>query len=452
MCAGKGTVQGTIFKTDSSGNNYTDVYTFSNAIDGVEPYGSLVQAADGNLYGMTSGGGRYGHGVLFMINPQTGVYTKQHDFDSLGGRQPYGSLCRASNGKLYGMTNRGGSLAQVKDRGVLFEYDPATKTFVKKVDFNMQNGGYPYGSLIQGSDGDLYAMTSRGGVDGTGLFFKYNSSTVSITGLASFVAGSGGLGYEPIGDVMQAADGNFYCMSQYGAAWGTGGGVLFKYDPSATFSKRITVLHKFADTMPGAVNGNGIAGSLIQAANGNLYGMTIKGGTDNAGTIFEYDIVTDTLKKLYDFDSTAEGYGPLGSLMQASNGLLYGLLTSENGQARMFSFDIATNTLTVKANVTGTPHYTTLIETMPAPNSISNQHIADAVKIYPVPATNTFTVELHGSTNAELVITNSTGQVVYKADISGNKMNINTSTWARGIYTCTISTGNDVVNRNVIIE
>ncbi len=47
------------------------------------------------------------------------VFTKKIDFDGLNnGSNPYGSLIEADNGKLYGMTKFGGT-----GNGVLFEYD-----------------------------------------------------------------------------------------------------------------------------------------------------------------------------------------------------------------------------------------------------------------------------------------------------------------------------------------
>ena len=61
--------------------------------------------------------------------------------------------------KLYGMTGRGGS----NDAGVIFSFDPAASTYTKLMDFDYANGRYPYGSLVQASDGKLYGMTSEGG-------------------------------------------------------------------------------------------------------------------------------------------------------------------------------------------------------------------------------------------------------------------------------------------------
>ena len=69
---------------------------------------------------------------------------------------PYGSLMQASDGKLYGMTTNGGSSS---DNGVIFSFDPSSSTYTKLKDFDNTNGANPYGSLMQASDGKLYGMT-----------------------------------------------------------------------------------------------------------------------------------------------------------------------------------------------------------------------------------------------------------------------------------------------------
>ncbi len=88
-------------------------------------YGSLIQASDGKLYGMTLRGGSSGHGIIFSYDPATFTYAKLYDFGSTNGVQPFGSLVQASDGKLYGMTHGGGSYGG----GVIFSYDPATAAY-----------------------------------------------------------------------------------------------------------------------------------------------------------------------------------------------------------------------------------------------------------------------------------------------------------------------------------
>src|SRR6185295_15654836 len=130
-------------------------------------------------------------------------------------------------------------------------------------------------------------------------------------------------------------DSNLYGVSEVGGIYTTG--VLFRVNP---VNDSYTILKHFSDS---ALEGSFPSGSLLQAANGLIYGTTNSGGLDQSGVIFSYDIVTGTYIKLADC-SPANVHNPLDGLMQASNGLIYGM-SSNNGAGCVFSFDIATNTV-----------------------------------------------------------------------------------------------------------
>jgi uncharacterized repeat protein (TIGR03803 family) len=112
----------------------------------------LNQATNGLLYGLTEKGGANGDGVLFCYDPSADTYTDLLDFQgTANGANPYGSVVQASNGLLYGMTYNGGA----NNQGIIFSYNPSTNSnpkYTKLLDFNGANGEYPYGSLIQVGD------------------------------------------------------------------------------------------------------------------------------------------------------------------------------------------------------------------------------------------------------------------------------------------------------------
>ena len=62
------------------------------------------------------------------------------DFDNTNGANPYGSLMQASDGKLYGMTTNGGS----STLGVIFSFDPSSSTYTKLKDYDGANGANPF--------------------------------------------------------------------------------------------------------------------------------------------------------------------------------------------------------------------------------------------------------------------------------------------------------------------
>src|SRR5436853_7794273 len=98
----------TIFSYDANTAVFAILKDF-DGINGGSPVGSLIQASDGKLYGTTSRGGRGDYGVIFLYDPAISAYTKLIDFNRTNGAEPHGSLLQASDRKLYGMTIYGRS-------------------------------------------------------------------------------------------------------------------------------------------------------------------------------------------------------------------------------------------------------------------------------------------------------------------------------------------------------
>ncbi|MBO9572198.1 MAG: T9SS type A sorting domain-containing protein [Chitinophagaceae bacterium] len=132
-------------------------------------------------------GGDYAYGVIFSFDPQTNTGIRTYSFDGTK-RYPYGDLLFASDGGLYGMTSEGGA----NNGGILFHYDPLSNTLTKLVDFGGTNGTKPMGSLIEGDDGKLYGMTSAGGANDLGVVFSYRPSTGIYDKLQDFNGANGG--------------------------------------------------------------------------------------------------------------------------------------------------------------------------------------------------------------------------------------------------------------------
>ena len=300
---------GIIFSYDLSSSSYTVLKDFTNTNDGAYPYGSLVQANDGKLYGMTYQGGS-GYGVIFSYDPSSNNYSKLKDFDYSSGGYPYGSLMQASDGKLYGMAQSGGG----RGSGVIFSFDPSAGTYSDLKDLDIANGSSPYGGLIEGSDGKLYGMTTVGGYGGAGVIFSYDRLSSSYSNLNDFDLSTGGV---PYGSLMQATDGKFYGMTYQGG--NIGSGAIFSYDPVAD---SYSVVKDFGTN----VKGTTAAGTVVKGSDGKLYGMTTDGGSEGFGVIYSYDPSNNTYTKLKDFDHT-NGSNPYGSLTPASDGKLYGMTT-----------------------------------------------------------------------------------------------------------------------------
>lgn len=116
---------GTVFElTPNANDQWTEkvVYSFlNNGKGGYNPLFGLVFDTAGNLYGTTSGGGRFSHGTVFELSPgANGQWTEKvlYAFDSSDGAEPASGLIMDSNGNLYGNTNTGGA----NDLGTVFAY------------------------------------------------------------------------------------------------------------------------------------------------------------------------------------------------------------------------------------------------------------------------------------------------------------------------------------------
>ncbi|MEM8509793.1 MAG: BspA family leucine-rich repeat surface protein [Bacteroidota bacterium] len=331
---------GVIFKTDGNGDNQQVVYSFPIENAGLGPlYTNLTESTTtGKLYGMTDQGGTFGLGVLFEYDIATNTYTKKLDFDGTNGGNPRGSLIEASNGRLYGMTFQGG----VNNGGVLFEFDPTTDTYAKKLDFNFTNGQQPSGSLVEASNGKLYGMTQRGGSANRGVLFEYDALTDIYSKRLDFIFTNGA---NPFGSLIMASNNKLYGMTQRGGR--DDRGVLFEYDPTGdAYDKKLDFF--------GSIGENPL-GSLIEAENGRLYGTTQRGGTNDSGVLFEYDSETDFYSKKFDF-SSADGQFPVSSLIEASNGSLYGMTNSggTNFLGTLFEYNLSTDVYVKKLDFNGT--------------------------------------------------------------------------------------------------
>lgn len=201
---------GTIFKVSPSGVLST-LYNFcsqTNCVDGANPSGTLLQAANGDFYGTTSTGGANGGGTVFKLTPAgtlTTLYSfcKEENTDGIctDGESPAAGLIQATDGKLYGTTEFGGS----KNWGTIFKIS-AGGTLTTLHNFNRTQGSAPVAALLQATDGNLYGTTSSDAFDngtvfslsvGLGPFVKTQTTSgavgATVTILGTNLTGASGV-------------------------------------------------------------------------------------------------------------------------------------------------------------------------------------------------------------------------------------------------------------------
>jgi uncharacterized repeat protein (TIGR03803 family) len=330
---------GTVFKITPSGT-LTTLYNFcaqSGCTDGAAPWAGLVQASDGDFYGTTFEGGVDGYGTVFKIT-LSGTLTTLHSFDGADGASPgFARLLQAGDGNFYGTTERGGANNDCYyGCGTIFKIT-SSGTLTTLYNFCSQlrcaDGAIPDAGLVQASDGNFYGTTEIGGANGSGTVFKITPGGMLIT-LYSFCSRFGCPdGEGPEAGLVQASNGDFYGTTFYGGAHFEG--TVFKITPSGT----LTTLYSFC-SQTGCVDGSYPAAGLVQTSDGNLYDTTTQGGANNSGTVFKV-IPSGIVTTFYSFCSQngcADGVNPIGELVQASDGNLYGVTVGggANGDGTVF--------------------------------------------------------------------------------------------------------------------
>jgi uncharacterized repeat protein (TIGR03803 family) len=165
------------------------IKSFGEPGSGTYPIAGLVQGTDGSLYGTASQGGISGVGTVFKLNPDGSGSTTLHTFDYSSGAYPYGGLVQGTDGALYGTTYYGGSIGY----GTVFKLNTDGTAFAVLKNFdNSTTGGYPYAGLVQGTDGALYGSTVSGGSSGYGTVFKLEVDGTGFAVLRDFDYSTGG--------------------------------------------------------------------------------------------------------------------------------------------------------------------------------------------------------------------------------------------------------------------
>jgi uncharacterized repeat protein (TIGR03803 family) len=259
----------------AQGRKFKVLHTFHGApADGEGPFGVLILDTTGNIYGTTSGGGtgkcNSGCGTAFKLD-KAGKLVWMHSFGGKNGRYPLAGLFRDKAGNLNGTTVEGGAHCYgmgFPGCGAVYQLDKAGKETLLYSFAGIPDGWNPEALLVGDSEGNLYGTTYEGGTF-------------------------------------------------------SNAGTVFKVDKSGSE----TVLHNFCSEK-NCADGNTPYPSVIRDAAGNLYGVTIGGGTNGAGVVYELDS-TGKESVLYSFSGGSDGGGPDSVLVADPAGNLYG--TTQGG-------------------------------------------------------------------------------------------------------------------------
>jgi uncharacterized repeat protein (TIGR03803 family) len=295
---------GSVFDVTPTGT-LTRLYDFDyHGTGATSPESGLTLGTDGNFYGTTTAGGTSGFGTVFKITP-TGTLTVLYNFTGgTDGSDPFAPPVQGTDGNFYGTTSGAGN----GGNGTVYKLT-ASGMFKTLYQFDFIHGAGPLAPLVQGTDGNLYGTTPTGGTQGNGLGTVFKIATSGkLTVLYNFDQTHGAF---PEAGLTPGADGNFYGTTHEGGAHN--GGAVFKITPAG----KLSLVHSFNGTTDGYYTYAGV----LQATDGNFYGVTENGGTVGSGTIYSVS-PTGKYSVLYDFDGTTAG-GAEVTLFQHTNGILY---------------------------------------------------------------------------------------------------------------------------------
>jgi uncharacterized repeat protein (TIGR03803 family) len=200
------------------------------------------------------------------------------------------------------------------------------------------DGDWPMGTLLLGSDGNLYGVTNMGGLSDNGVVYQFSPKALQTEKvLYSFCpAGDCSRGQLPEYGLVEDTAGSLYGETHGGAR--NYSGTIFKLTPDADHENwAFNTLYKFCSkrdcadgSLPSPLTYAGASIGLRYDGVSPLYGTTSHGGKYNGGTTFNLEPPAGTGRwheqVLHDYcvSCTTDGAQPWSGLLVERSGSLLG--------------------------------------------------------------------------------------------------------------------------------
>lgn len=324
---------GVVFELSPNSGNWKEaaLYAFGDSSDGGFPNAGVILDKNGNVFGTASTGGNFGCsigcGVVYeLVKSNNWSESVLHTFTGTDGQFPNAVLLPVG-GTLYSTTWYGGSTGN----GTVFALTPSGSSWKESVLYSFDGttgGSAPAAGVIADTRGNLYGTTYKFDGDNDGVAYelrKRSHNSWKDRVLYSFT-GQGG-GEDPYAGLLMPSQRKLYGTTIEGGSNGEG----------AAF-ELVLAHHRWAEhdlhVFGGAGDGSTPYGGLVADARGDLFGTTLFGGTNNAGTVYELSPARGGKWKeriLYSFSGGSDGGNPGGTLSFDTAGNLYG--TAGGGQS-----------------------------------------------------------------------------------------------------------------------
>ena len=295
---GIGQRRGAVYRVAKDGSQFTVLHSFSGG-QGDYPISGLLEASDGNLYGVTKCASYWDDldGVIYSLGKDGSNYRVLFELGNPNTNNafmylfPNGPLVEGDDGALYG-TTRTGFIFKINNDGNGYQHVHAVGAMIS---------GLLMGSdrRLYGCDGGLFAMNQ----DGSGFTYLYSSPATNPLNVTS----------RP----FEASDGLLYGTSYGGGA--SNAGTIFSIQKNGG---GFQVLHSFLGDGP-AGDAAAPIGGVLEGNDGALYGTANYGGASHVGIIYKINKDGSSFQILRNLSGLDGGY-PDGALLLGSDGALYG--------------------------------------------------------------------------------------------------------------------------------
>lgn len=324
--------------TTARAQTFTTLYNFTGGPDGGGPHAGVIQDAAGNLYGNTFYGGD-----RKCAAGGCGVVFKMNSAGKETVVHTFSGRDDAWQPSIPLVRSKAGDLYGTAENGAygaIFKIDTAGNEMLL-YSFNDGSGGCsPLQGLVWGESNTLVGTTEECGSSNYGTIFRVDSAG-NLTVLHSFAGYPTDAGSPFYGHLTPDKLGNLYGVTVYGGSSKecTPEGCGALYKLSRNGT--LTVLHSFAG---GTSDGCYPMGSVVQDKAGNLYGTTNQCGSQSGGIIWK---VSKKGKEavLHNFaGSPSDGVYPLAGVTRDSRGNLYGV-TYDGGSGNNCGIGVGCGTL-----------------------------------------------------------------------------------------------------------
>ncbi len=177
--------------------------------------GGVVLDSSGNLFATTTNGGASKTGGLWKFDTSLQSATLVASFGATTGKTPFGTLVQDAAGNIFGVTASG--------NGGLWEWGNGSAAITSIATLNKTSGQKPSGALALFGDG-LFGLASGGGTSGAGTVFNSAMTRLAISQPAATTVGALGTltvaVQDPLGNVITSDASNVTLTVSNGATLG----------------------------------------------------------------------------------------------------------------------------------------------------------------------------------------------------------------------------------------